>query len=81
LGLVITEVLLLTAAGRNVPVYAVLGAIASVPLLCDNRRLRIAGEIALLLTMVLILNDFYSGQKLDNAVRHVRETASTVVFP
>lgn len=77
--LLITQTLLLAAPGRRVPIYAALGVIASIPVLCDNRKLRLWAVPAIVLVMGLIVYDHQAGirfQQRVSAIRQVKVTSS-----
>jgi hypothetical protein len=73
------QALLLSAPGGRIPIYAVLGVIASIPVLCDNRKLRLWAVPAILLAMALIIYDHQAGvrfQQRTGAIRQMRATPS-----
>jgi hypothetical protein len=79
-GLLITQTLLLAAPGRRVPIYAALGVIASIPVLCDKRRLQIWAVPAIVIVMGLIFYDYQAGvrfQQQAESIRRMQATPST----
>lgn len=71
--LLITQTLLLAAPGRRIPIYAALGVIASIPVLCDNRKLRLWAVPAIFLAMALIVYDHQAGIRFQQQVDAVRQ--------
>jgi hypothetical protein len=75
--LLIAETLLLAAPGRRVPIYAALGVIASIPVLCDKRRLRIWAVPAIALAMGLIFYDYQAGVRFQQHAESIRQMQAT----
>jgi len=75
--LLITQTLLLAAPGRRVPIYAALGVIASIPVLCDKRRLRIWAVPAIVLVMGLIYYDYQAGVRFQQHAESIRQMQAT----
>jgi hypothetical protein len=71
--LLITQALLLAAPGRRVPIYAALGVIASIPVLCDNRKLRLWAVPAIILAMALIIYDHQAGVRFQQRAGAIRQ--------
>lgn len=72
IGLLITQTLLLAAPGGRVPIYAALGVIASIPVLCDKRRLRIWAVPAIVIVMGLIFYDYQAGVRFQQHAESIR---------
>lgn len=77
LVLFVAQALLLSAPGRRIPIYAILGVIACVPVLCDNRKLRLWAVPAIVLAMALIVYDHQAGVRFYQRVDAVRQMQGT----
>jgi len=70
--LFIAQALLLAAPGRRVPIYAVLGLIASVPVLSDSRKVRLWAVPAIVVAMALIIYDYNAGIRFQHQITTIQ---------
>jgi hypothetical protein len=67
--LVIIKFLLLSIPGDYIPFYAILACIAATAALSDHRLARRLAIAAIILTMALIVEDFYAGKAFTERMR------------
>jgi hypothetical protein len=66
----------LSVPGGRVPIYALLGVLAAIPSLCDDRKLRLWVLPAIIVAMGLIVYDHQSGAEFQRKVVDRRVNAA-----
>jgi type III secretory pathway component EscS len=70
------SLVLLAAAGQRVPIYGLLGILAAIAALADQRTLRYLAVAAIVVAMCLVIQDHYAGKRLRERVEAIRQAAA-----
>ena len=74
-ALLLLSVLLLSAPGQRVPIYALMGAVGALAAISAEPKVRLAGAAAVILAMVLVAHDHHAGRRLAQRVDAIRQRA------
>jgi hypothetical protein len=74
-ALLLLSVLLLSAPGQRVPIYALMGAVGALAAISAEPKVRLASAVAVILAMVLVAHDHHAGRRLAQRVDAIRQRA------